>query len=106
MGRGRKTPIEIGISTRHIAELATSATSMGIYTVESLKCGIYYFLEDDDIVLATSKGHIKADLKTMRTIAEEIPDIINDFTEYKRDRQKLMGSRAISKMLGVRDELR
>ena len=52
MGRGRKTPIEIGISTRHIAELATSATSMGIYTVESLKGGIYYFLEDDDYRLA------------------------------------------------------
>lgn len=106
MTKGRKPPIEIGISTRHIAETATSATSMGIYTVESLKGGIYYFLEDDNIVLATSKGHVKADIKTMELITEEIPEIISDYKQGRREDRRPMNSRAISKMLEVKDELR
>ena len=99
--RGKKPPIEIGLTKRHIAELATAATNMGIYTVESLRSGIYYFLEDDKVVIATCRGHIKADIPTMQLIADELPQIIEQFLQEEREGRTLMNSREISKMLEV-----
>lgn len=101
MKRGKKPPLEIGVTKKEIDEIATHATNIGIYTVESLNSGINYFLEDNRIVIATCRGYIKADISTMQTVADEIPGIIEDFLQYQREGNTLMNSRDISKMLGV-----
>lgn len=99
--RGRKPIIQFANEDKHIAEIATLATNMGIYTVESLKGGIYYFCEDDKIVIATSRGYMKTDISTAEILAEELNGIIYDFRTYMREGRKLMDTRSISKMLEV-----
>lgn len=99
--RGRKPAATFGRGERHLAETATIATNNGVYVVESLRVGLYYFLEDNDVVIATSNGFMKMELDVAETIAAEFGGIINDFKQNKRDGREPMDSRAIGNMLGV-----
>ena len=99
--RGRKSPIEVCFHNKHIAETATTASNMGIYTVESLKPGLYYFLEDESVVIATCRGCIKMDLSMAELFADELKDIIQDFKSDIQEGRRPMDTRAISKMLEV-----
>ena len=97
MGRGRKSKLQFGIDhADHIDGIATRANNMGIYTVESLIDGIYYFFEDDECVIAGTNGHMKMKIDTAEQMAQELTDIINDVRESDRTP---MSSKAIGKML-------
>lgn len=97
--RGRKPVAVFVYENRHMAETATIATNKGVYVVESLCNGLYYFLEDDNVIMATSGGHMRVDLETAETIASELSGIIADFRKDKREGRKPMTTRNISKML-------
>ena len=99
--RGRKPAATFGRGERHLAETATVATNNGVYVVESLRVGLYYFLEGDQVVIATSGGFMKMELDVAETMAAEFGGIINDFKKNKRDGREPMDSRAIGVMLGV-----
>ena len=99
--RGKKPAATFGKCKRHVAENATIATNHGVYVVESLRVGLYYFLEDDQVVIATSEGFMKMELDVAETMAAEFGGIISDYKQTKRDGREPMGSRAIGNMLGV-----
>lgn len=97
--RGKKPVAIFGYANRHMAETATIATNKGIYVVESLCGGLYYFLEDEQVIIASSGGHMRVDLETAEMIASELAGIIADYKADKREGRKPMNTRQISKML-------
>ena len=99
--RGRKTVATFGNTNKHMAETATIATSKGIYVVESLLNGLYYFLDGDECVVATSAGYMRIELETAKTIAKELTGIVDDYKAVRRSGRKPVSERAISKMLEV-----
>lgn len=99
--RGRKPVAVFGYENKHIDYTARVATNKGIYVVESLKNGLYYFLDDGQVVIATSAGHMRIDLETAELIASELGGIISDHKANQREHRVQMDSRAISKMLEV-----
>lgn len=101
MTRGRKPIAVFGSNTRHINEIATTATNLGAYTVESLAPGLYYFIDGDHVVLATGNGYMKMHITTAGVIAKELPDILADFEESRREGRVQMDTRAIQRMLRV-----
>lgn len=101
MTRGRKPIAVFGYENKHIDYTARVATNKGIYVVESLRNGLYYFLDGDQVVIATSAGHMRINLETAELIAGELCGIIADYKESKRENRVQMDSRAISKMLEV-----
>lgn len=101
MTRGKKPIAVFGYENKHIDYTARVATNKGVYVVESLKNGLYYFLEDGQVVIATSAGHMRINLETAELIAGELGGIIADFKENQREHRVQMDSRAISKMLEV-----
>lgn len=101
MTRGRKPIAAFGTDTRHINEIATTATNLGAYTVESLAPGLYYFLDGEHVVLATGNGYMKVHMSTARVIAKEMPDILADYEESKREGRVQMDTKAIQRMLRV-----
>jgi hypothetical protein len=97
MKRGRKSKIKFGVErANHIAEKATRANNMGIYTVESLVDGICYFFESGECVVAGGNGYVRMSIDTAKQVAEELSAIIEDVAHNDR---KPMSSRAIGKML-------
>ena len=96
---GRPSVIEFRKKNYRIWDIANTAGNMNIYTVESLKDGIYYFLEDDYVVIATASGHMKMRLSTAETIAEELSGICKDFRTDKREGRVPLGGKEIQKML-------
>ena len=101
MTQGRKPIAVFGYENKHIDYTARVATNKCVYVVESLKNGLYYFLEDGQVVIATSAGHMRINLETAELIAGELGGIIADFKENQREHRVQMDSRAISKMLEV-----
>lgn len=97
MKRGRKSRLQFGLNNAdHMDMVATRANNMGIYTVESLMSGIYYFFEDDECVVAGTNGHVKMTIETAEKLAEELAAIITDVRENDRTP---MSSKAIGQML-------
>ena len=101
MTQGRKPIAVFGYENKHIDYTARVATNKGVYVVESLKNGLYYFLKDGQVSIATSAGHMRINLETAELIAGELGGIIADFKESQREHRVQMDSRAISKMLEV-----
>jgi len=99
--RGRKPIAVFGYENKHIDYTARVATNKGIYVVESLRNGLYYFLEGEQVVIATSAGHMRVDIETAELIASELGGIISDFRNDQHEHRVQMDSRAISKMLEV-----
>ena len=99
MARGKRPIIDFRDSEYRIADMATVANNMGIKTVESLKSGIYYFFEDDEVVIATKRGSAKMKLSTAEMIVAELTDMINEYRADQRAGLKPMDSRKIQKML-------
>ena len=99
MTQGRKPIAVFGYENRHIDYTARVATNNGVYVVESLKNGLYYFLDDGQVVIATSAGHMRIDIDTAELIAGELAGIIADYKANEREHRVQMNSRAISKML-------
>ena len=102
MKPGRKPLIAFGTGEEHIVNKATHAGNIGIYTVESLLNGIYYFFEGDKVVIGTHSGYMLTTLDTAETMANELIDIIQDVRQNQRDRRYPMNEVEISKMLEVR----
>ena len=88
-----------GEKNLHINEMATTATNMGVYTVESLAPGLCYFVDGETVVLASSTGYMKVHLTTAKVIAEELPDILADYEADKRNGLVPMSTRKIERML-------
>ena len=101
MSRGRKPIAVFGYENKHIDYTARVATNKGIYVVESLRNGLYYFLDDGEVVIATSAGHMRIDIQTAELIADELAGIIRDYKVDQREKRMQMGSRDISRMLEV-----
>lgn len=99
MKRGRRSKLQFGLSHEHIDTMATRANNMGIYTVESLVNGIYYFFEEDSCVIASKNGHMMMSIETAEQLAKELAEIIDDVREDRREHRKPMSSRSIGKML-------
>lgn len=97
MARGRKSKIKFGLNHPHIGEMATRANNTGAYTVESLESGIYYFCEGDEIMVATTNGHLRMKLDVAELVANEIHGIASDYRQFEG--RTPMSSRRISKML-------
>ena len=102
MTRGRKPVAVFGYENKHIDYTARVATNKGIYVVESLKNGLYYFLDDGEVVIATSAGHMRIDIETAELIVSELGGIIADYKANQREHRVQMNSREISKMLEVK----
>ena len=79
--------------------MATTATNLGAYTVESLAPGLCYFIEGDTVVLASSTGYMKVHLTTAKVIASELGGIIDDYESDKRNGVVPMSTREIQRML-------
>ena len=101
MTRGRKPAAVFGYENKHIDYTARVATNKGMYVVESLKNGLYYFLDEGQVVIATSAGHMRVDMDVAELIASELGGIIADYKNDQREHRVQMDSRAISKMLEV-----
>ena len=101
MSRGKKPIAVFGYENKHIDYTARVATNKGIYVVESLRNGLYYFLDDGEVVIATSAGHMRIDIQTAELIADELAGIIRDYKVDQREKRMQMGSRDISRMLEV-----
>ena len=99
MSRGRPPKLAFGPGDDHIADKATRAANVGIYTVESLSDGIYYFFENDYVTIATKRGSVKMKLSTADTIVNELSDIIRDVRQNRKDGRKPMDARSIGRML-------
>lgn len=99
MKRGRKSKLQFGLHHDHIDMMATRANNMGIYTVESLVNGIYYFFEDDSCVIASTNGHMMMSMDTAEQLVQELAEIIKDVRQDKRESRTPMSSKAIGKML-------
>lgn len=102
MKRGRRPLISFGTGEQNIINKATHAGNIGIYTVESILNGIYYFFEDDHVVLATHTGYLMTTIDTVETMANELLDLISDVKQNQRDDRHPMNEIEISKMLEVR----
>ena len=63
--------------------------------------GLYYFLDDGQVVIATSGGHMRIDMETAELISSELAGIIHDFMVDQREHRTPMSSREIGKMLEV-----
>lgn len=101
MTRGRKPIADFNTDITHINEIATAASNLGAYTVESLAPGLCYFVYGDKVRLVTGKGYMEVKLSTTQIIAEELPDILADYKRTKRDGRVQMDSKAIQRMLRV-----
>lgn len=101
MTRGRKPAATFGSREQRINEMATRASNKGIYTVESLREGLIYFIEEDTVIIASSCGFMKCDLNVAELIANELSEVIEDVKQHRRDHRKLMDARHIGKMLEV-----
>lgn len=99
MKRGRKPIAEYVAKEMHINEMATTATNLGAYTVESLVPGICYFIEGDVFVLASATGFMKLHLTTAEAIAKELADILAGYKTDKRSGLVPMSTKDIQKML-------
>lgn len=99
--KGKKPIAVFGYANRHIDYTARVATNKGIYVVESLRNGLYYFLENDEVVIATSGGHMRLNIETAELLANELAGIINDYRNDQHENRIQMNSREISKMLEV-----
>ena len=99
MSRGRR-PIAVFEQKRlHLGEMATTATNLGAYTVESLAPGLCYFIDGDTVVLATSTGYMKVHLSVAHVIAEELAEILKDYEADKHNGLVQMSTRDIQRML-------
>lgn len=99
MTRGRR-PIAYFVGKElHINEMATTATNMGVYTVESLAPGLCYFVEGDTVVIGASSGYMKVHLTTAKVIASELDGIIEDYEQDKHNGLVPMSTREIERML-------
>lgn len=101
MTRGRKPIATFGQKEMHINEMATTATNLGAYTVESLAPGLCYFIEGDIVVIGASSGYMKVHLTTAKVIADELPQILVDYEADKRTGLVPMSTRKIQRMLEV-----
>ena len=99
MTRGRKPIAIFGQKELHVNEMATTATNLGAYTVESLAPGLCYFLEGDTVIMASSGGYMKVHISTARVIAEELAQILADYEADKRNGFVQMSTREIQRML-------
>ena len=99
MTRGRKPIATFGSKELHINEIATTATNLGAYTVESLAPGLCYFIEGDTVVIASSTGYMKVHLTTAKVIASELDGIIDDYEQDKRNGVVPMSTSEIQRML-------
>lgn len=99
MTRGRIPIARFASKELHINEMATTATNMGAYTVESLAPGLCYFVDADTVVIASSGGYMKVHLTTAKVIASELSGIIEDFETDKRNGVVPMSTRKIERML-------
>ena len=99
MSRGRKPVALFSQKKMHIGEMATTATNLGAYTVESLAPGLCYFIDGDTVVLATSNGFMKVHLTTAHVIAEELPQILADYKADRHNGLVQMSMRDIQRML-------
>lgn len=101
MTRGRIPIARFASKELHINEMATTATNMGVYTVESLAPGLCYFVGGDTVVIASSGGYMKVHLTTAKVIASELSGIIEDYEQDKRNGVVPMSTRKIERMLEV-----
>lgn len=99
MTRGRLPIAKYGDKYLHINEMATTATNIGVYTVESLAPGLCYFVDGDTVVIASSTGYMKVHLTTAKVIASELSGIIEDYEQDKRNGVVPMSTRKIERML-------
>lgn len=97
MARGRKSIMQFNTNrSEHMDGVATRANNMGIYTVESLMDGIYYFFDDEECVVATWSGNVRMKIETAEMMAKELSAIIRDVRGNDRTP---MSSKDIGKML-------
>ena len=101
MKQGRPPIATFGVHHKEIDFLATKATNIGIYTVDSLNNGICYFFENNEVVIATSGGFVKMNIETAETMADELKEIIQDVKKDAREGRTPMNAKAISKMLKI-----
>ena len=99
MPGGRKPVAKFCIKDLHINEMATTATNLGAYTVESLAPGLCYFIDDDTVVFGTSTGYMRVHITTAKVIAEELPQIMKDYEADRRNGLVQMSTRKIQSML-------
>jgi len=84
---------------KNIDTMATKASNMGIYTVDSLISTVHYFFEDDEVVIATPNGHLRTTIDRAETLAKELTDLIPEIRNGRREGRTVMDSRSIGKML-------
>ncbi len=101
MPRGRKPIAAFERKELHINEIATTATNSGAYTVESLAPGLCYFIEGDIVVIGASSGYMKVHLTTAKVIADELPQILENYEADKHSGLVPMSTREIQRMLEV-----
>lgn len=82
-----------------IDRIATKATSDGIYTVESMLYGIRYFFEEDEVVIANTRGCMSLSMDNAKVLADELRDLLEDVKSIRREGRKILGSREINEML-------
>ena len=99
MRGGRKPVASFCRKDLHINEMATTATNMGAYTVESLVNGLCYFIDDNTVVFGTHTGFMKVNMSTAKTMAKELPQILADYTANRHNGLEQMSTREIQRML-------
>jgi len=97
--RGRNIEIGIFREKRDIDSMATRATNMGIYTVESMVGNTTLFFEDEKLVIGTPFGFISMSTDKAETLAKEILELIPMVKQDRREGRTPMDSRSIGKML-------
>lgn len=97
--RGRDIEIGIFHEKRNIDTMATRATNMGIFTVESMVGNTTMFFEDDKLVIGTPFGFMAMSTDKAETLAKEILELIPMYRQDRREGRTPMDSRSIGKML-------
>ena len=68
---------------RSMESVALKAEDLDVYTVQSLKEGIYYFCADEAVVISTQNGFIWMNEKTAEIVAEELTEILKDVKKLR-----------------------
>lgn len=84
---------------RNMRTTADRAVSKGVYTVDSDVKGLYYFIEDGQIVISTAMGYVRMELDDAELMAMELIDLTEAHRKDLRVGRKCIGPRRIKELM-------
>ena len=84
MDRGKSVKVVASDKLHPIDKLCQRAEHRGIYNVESLRRGVCYMYEDDEIAIVTNRGYLLMSVETADVVAEELAGLIEDIKDMRR----------------------